>query len=190
MNPAKDRNKVRREFMPNTSPVPNFIFDTILQDTDFPESTLRVFLFLLRKTIGWNKTSDLQSLEDIANGTSLAVMTVRHGIAILCDCFGFFTVEKGTGHRKSKFTICKENLTQEHYDERINILMYLYEHDIPTAKELKETPCTPALLALGRDASDLLSRQIAERTETRKRAKDRSNPSAISSGSLRAPLNS
>jgi hypothetical protein len=154
--------------MPNTSPVPNFIFDLILQDTEFPESALRVLFFLLRKTIGWNKTSDLQSLDDIVNGTSLSVMTVRYGVALLCDCFEFFAVTKGTGHRKSKFIIRTRNLTEEHYIESINILINIYNKEIPTAKELKEKPCTQELLAYGRKVEDLERKKDAEEAEKRK----------------------
>jgi hypothetical protein len=149
-----DKNKVRREFLPNTSPVPNFILDVVMQDPEFPESALKVLLFLLRKTIGWNKHSDKQSWGDIQRGARVGRHSAKHAISILCDCFEFFTYQKGSGKRKSNFTVVKKNMTVEHYNERLMLLAHAYQGRtmIPTAKELKAKRCTPGVLEQARKA--------------------------------------
>jgi len=49
---AKTKKYLRTIFLPNSSPVPNFVFDALLWDTDVPHAARSVWLYLLRQTVG------------------------------------------------------------------------------------------------------------------------------------------
>lgn len=106
-NPRPKKAKyLRTIFLPNSSPVPNFVFDDLLNENDIPHSVIRVLLFLLRKTVGWNNRSEELSLSEIQRGAGVTRPTAIYGVRMICDCWGMFQKTRGRlGQHSSVFTI-------------------------------------------------------------------------------------
>jgi len=117
-----------------------------LQDTDIPAYVHTVFLFLLRRTIGWDKKTEFVSYDDITNGTGRSREAVAHSVALLADCWGLFLFEPGRGKRKSIFTI-NGDWDKDIVLDRKMLLYEAYKSDCPTLEELRLKPCTPEVLA-------------------------------------------
>jgi hypothetical protein len=148
MEHGKKRGRVRNLFIKNSSPVPNWYFDHYLEDSEIPPYIHIVFLFLLRKTIGWDKHSESLTVHQIADGTALSKPSVIHAIEVICDCWGLFKVERGRGKRPSKFTTSADQLAFNAVMDRRILLNYVYSSDCPRASELKRTPCTAEVFEL------------------------------------------
>ena len=162
---GKKRGRTRNRYIKNSSPVPNWYFDDCLSDSDIPTYVHLVFFFLLRRTVGWDKLSELVSYEDIEYGTGASRDSVRHAVLLLCDCWGLFTFEPGRGRRKSKFTV---NGTWGR-DEVLDRKNALYSHgpyktDCPTLEQLRASPCTAEVI------QNCLREQAAERVEIERRS--------------------
>ena len=87
---------VRAALLPNSTPVPNFFFDTVMPHV--PHASFKVLLFIWRKTIGWQKESDLVSLSQIQRGAG-----VCRDVAIAAAQFwvriGLCRKKRGAGYR-------------------------------------------------------------------------------------------
>lgn len=141
---------LRTLLLPNSSPVPNFVFDQIVSDTDVPHAAIRVLLYLLRKTVGWNNKHEELSLRQIQEGAAVTRPTAIHAVRVVCDCWGFFKKSRGwLGQHSSTFTI--GDLTAEGFCERVTLLYGVYETIFPTPQQLRERPCTPEVLNAERD---------------------------------------
>jgi hypothetical protein len=162
MSDIPGRNYVRRQHLPNSSPVPNFFFDEILPDSQIPHGVRSVFMFLIRKTIGWNHEQVELALTQIENGAAVSRHVAHHAIQLLCDCWGFFRRTPGIGRLKSKY--CIGSLTKDSFADRIIWLECVYDTHVPTEKQLREMPCTPDVLQSGRERFD------AERDRTQQRS--------------------
>jgi hypothetical protein len=59
----RELSSIRNKLLPESTPVPNFVFDQIMPLV--PHAEFKVLLVLVRKTIGWQKESDFVSLSQI-----------------------------------------------------------------------------------------------------------------------------
>ena len=59
-------------FFPNTTQVPNFVFDVLMAKTSKTPARFFVLLAIIRKTYGWQKHEDLLSLSQIIELTGMA----------------------------------------------------------------------------------------------------------------------
>lgn len=163
---TKQKNAVRSQYLPNSSPVPNWLFDEALRNEDFPDAVLRLLLYLLRRTIGWDKLTEKCTRRQIMNGTGIrGNRTIDYAATVICDCLGIFNRIRGKGRRPTTFTI--SDLSLENYIERTNLLFWIYERDLPTMKQLKQKSCTPELLAQAQQ-EEQMSQQQAERKAAQK----------------------
>jgi hypothetical protein len=144
---GKKRGRVRASYIKNSSPVPNWFFDHLLVDEEIPPYVHLVFLYLLRRTVGWDKRSEQISYDDIRYGAGmLSRDSVTHAVALLTDCWGVFSIEPGSGRRKSKFTV--GSLDMDSVLDRKMSLDEIYDTDCPTLEQLRATPCTKEVLEL------------------------------------------
>jgi hypothetical protein len=165
MEQGKKRGRTRNCYIKNSSPVPNWYFDDFLPDSDIPAYVHLVFLFLLRRTIGWDKLSESVSYEDIEFGTGASRDSVRHAVLLLCDCWGLFTVEPGRGRRKSNFTVSGTWGRDEVQDRKNALYLYgPYKSDCPTLEQLRAKPCTVEVI------QNCFRMQNAERAEIERRS--------------------
>jgi hypothetical protein len=81
---------------PNTTQVPDLLFDQIMQDLD--EKELKVLLYIIRRTFGFKKTTDNISLNQMVNG-----ITTRGGKIL----------DRGTGLSKASVTRALQSLKQK-----------------------------------------------------------------------------
>ena len=145
ISPGQKRKSLRTILLPNSSPVPNWFFDEVLSNSKVPHATRSVFLFMLRKTVGWDNSSEELSLTQIQFGSSTSRHTAIHAIRIICDCWGLFQKSRGTrGQCSSSYAI--GGLSEDEFTERIGLIEDIYGTGHPTAKQLRERPCTPKLL--------------------------------------------
>jgi hypothetical protein len=143
--PAKKRKSQRVIFLPNSSPTPNWFFDTVLSDSAVPHAARSVFLYLLRKTVGWDNKHEELSLTEIQYGAAVTRPTAIHAVRVICDCWGLFKKSRGRkGQHSSVFTI--GGLTEAEFTERYELVSDIYGTGFPTAKQLRENPCTFEML--------------------------------------------
>ena len=160
---GRKRGRVRAHYIRNSSPVPNWFFDFLLDDKDVPGYVHLVFLYLLRRTIGWDKKSEFISYDDISYGTGrLSRDAVTHAVALLTSCWGVFEVEPGAGRRKSKFTV--GNLDMDTVLDRKMILRHFYNTDCPMLAQLRESPCTPDILEICQQRQSVEYQKLAEKS--------------------------
>lgn len=143
---AGKRKSVRTLYLPNTSPVPNFVLDDLLADPRVPHAAIRVLLFLLRKTIGWSNRRDEISLVQIQSGACVSRPIAIHAIRVVCDCWGLFRKSRGRlGQHCSGFEVGE--LTAQAFDRRAVLIEGIYQTIFPSPKQLRAQPCTSSLLA-------------------------------------------
>lgn len=165
MEQGKKRGRNRNLYIKNSSPVPNWYFDDFLSESDIPPYVHLVFFFLLRRTVGWDKLSELVSYEDIEFGTGASRDSVRHAVLLLCDYWGLFTFEPGRGRRKSKFTVSGAWGRDEVLDRKYALYSHgPYKTDCPTLEQLRGNPCTAEVVR------HCLYEQNAERAEIERRS--------------------
>lgn len=146
MQEGQRRGRVRNIYIKNSSPIPNWYFDSFLSDYSIPSYVHGVFLYVLRRTIGWDKKSEFISYDDIENGASTSRHSVQHAVMLLCDCWGLFKFESGKGKRKSKFTV-NGNWERDVVEDRKGMLeCYGPYSECPTLEELRMKPCTPEVI--------------------------------------------
>jgi hypothetical protein len=90
-------------FFPNTTQVPNFVFDVLMAKCASHPARLFILLAIIRKTYGWQKHEDLLSLSQIMELTGKDKKTVK-------TCLKFWQkekviqlVSKGSGRKISKY---------------------------------------------------------------------------------------
>jgi len=143
--PTGKRKSQRLIFLPNSSPVPNWFLDTVLSDPAVPHAARSVFLYLLRKTVGWDNRFEELSLTEIQYGATVTRPTAIHAVRVICGCWGLFKKSRGRkGQHSSVFMI--GGLTEAEFTERYELVSDIYGTGFPTAKQLREHPCTDELL--------------------------------------------
>jgi hypothetical protein len=87
---------VRTMVLANSTPLPNFFLDAIMPRV--PHATFKVLLLIWRKTVGWQKKSDLISLSQIQKGTGVG-RDVAITAAQFWERIGLLTKKRGAGYR-------------------------------------------------------------------------------------------
>ena len=132
--PAK--RSVRRILLPNSTPCPNWIFDSLLSDPDVPHALRSVLLFLVRKTVGWDRRSDEISLDQIENGASVSRKTAIHAVRVICECWGLFHKTRGQlGQHSSIYTVA--GLSEAEFQERYCATADRYGTGCPKPEQLR-----------------------------------------------------
>jgi|ERR1700682_5426270 len=135
-NEPTKKGKTRNLYIKNSSPVPNWYLDSFLEDPDIPNYVHVAFLFLLRRTIGWDKLSEMVSYDDIKNGAGITKRThIQHAIFLLCDWWGLFSFEPGKGKRKSTFTVEDWSDGNAVLDRKCAMLFSDFESGFPSLEE-------------------------------------------------------
>lgn len=134
----RTKRSVRRNLLPNSTPVPNFVFDLVLSDPDVPHALRSVLLFLIRKTIGWDKRSDEISLIQIEEGANVSRKSAIYAVRVICDCWGLFHKTRGyKGQHSSVYTVA--GLTEAEFQERYCATAEKYETGCPKPEQLRRT---------------------------------------------------
>jgi hypothetical protein len=94
-SPGQKRKSLRAILLPSSSPVPNWFFDEVLSNSEVPHATRGVFLFMLRKTVGWNNEVEELSLTAIQYGSAVSRHPAIHAIRVICECWGLFKKSRG-----------------------------------------------------------------------------------------------
>ncbi|MGH9682311.1 MAG: hypothetical protein ACRD4S_01700 [Candidatus Acidiferrales bacterium] len=150
---AKCKKYQRTIFLPNSSPVPNWFFDFVLAEQAIPHGMRSVFLFMLRKTIGWDHRVEEISLNQIQDGSAVTRHTAIHAIRVICDCWGLFHKTRGRkGQYSSVYTIV--GFSEEQFSERYFLVEDIYGTGCPTAKQLREKPCSKELIEHARAVAE------------------------------------
>ncbi len=149
----KTKKYLRTIFLPNSSPVPNWFFDEVLSDKSIPHAARSVLLFMLRKTVGWNHREEDLSLAEIQAGAAVSRHSTIHAVRVICDCWGLFQKARGRkGQHCSTYTI--GDLGAEDFGDRYALMQDIYGGGFPSAKQLRDRPCTPELLRAQRAQDD------------------------------------
>lgn len=83
---------------------PRWIFDEVLPVNGLPAPFFRVLLFLVRKTIGWQKVSDFISLSQIERGANVSRRYAQAGLTFWTD-IGVVQVEAVGKRRMNKIRL-------------------------------------------------------------------------------------
>src|SRR3954452_8786141 len=143
---------------PNTTPVPDVLFDELLQRLDNAE--LRVLLYIIRRTYGFKKSSDDISIGQMVDGIKRKDGTVLDG---------------GTGMAKSSVTralsgllakkiiIARRNKSRERGNEPTTYTLRLKKEDeLPLVPNAGQAPLVPSVippLSHGRDTQETVIQQ-------------------------------
>lgn len=132
------KRSVRRILLPNSTPIPNWFFDSVLSDPDVPHALRSVLLFLIRKTIGWDRRSDEISLVQIEYGAKVTRKTAIHAVRVICDCWGLFHKTRGyKGQHSSAYTVA--GLTESEFQERYVATAEKYGTGCPKPEQFRES---------------------------------------------------
>jgi hypothetical protein len=135
--PRTKKNSLRTIFLPNSSPVPNWFFDEVLQSTEIPHAARSVLLFLLRKTIGWDNRVEELSLVQIQEGAAVTRPTAIHALRVICDLWELFHRTRGRkGQHSSVYAV--GDMSREHFIDRCNLVSLVYETDFPSPAQLQD----------------------------------------------------
>lgn len=144
--PPSKRKYLRTIFLANSSPVPNWFLDGVLSNQDVPHAIRSVFLYMLRKTVGWDNSTVELSLSEIQSGAAVTRHTAIHAVRVICDCWGLFKKTRGQkGRCSSTYEIAE--LGEDAFLDRYSLVEDIYGTGHPTPKQLREKPCTPELLS-------------------------------------------
>jgi hypothetical protein len=127
------------------TPVPNWVFDQMLGGA-VSDPTIKVFLYLYRKTVGWNNRSESQSLTSIMNATNIRGRhTAVYAVQMLCGCLGLW--QKIPGIRGSQNSVFKPTgvLNPETFRNRACLTTWIYDNLCPTINDLRDLPPTEEL---------------------------------------------
>ena len=142
---APKKKYLRTLYLANSTPCPNWVMDDLILDTGVPHAAIRVLLFLLRRTVGWNNKHEEISLRQIEQGAGVTRPTAIHCVRLIVDCWGLFHKTRGRlGQHSSVFTIA--DLSSEAFNERAILLSNIYRTVAPTPKQLRDLKCTTELL--------------------------------------------
>ncbi len=137
---------LQQQFLSGSTPIPNWFFELILSNEQVTDSVSKTFLFLFRKTVGWNKRSEEQSLSQIMAGANLKSRhTAIHAVQILCDCWEIWKKTRGRkGEHSSIFEIAGVT-DQDVINERMILTDFIYDTTCPTLEDLRDLPPTAEL---------------------------------------------
>jgi hypothetical protein len=135
---------LQQRFLPGSTPIPNWVIDEIMGDMS--ETVLRVFLYLFRKTVGWNNPTEEKSLNQIMNDCNLKNRnSVVHAVKILCNCWQLWKKTRGKkGQHSSIFAIAGISDSDAAH-ARMTLTYEIYGTDLPTQQQVKDKPPTEAL---------------------------------------------
>src|SRR5580704_11457213 len=135
-SPGSKKRYLRTIFLKNSSPVPNWVFDELLCDSEVPHAARSVLLFLLRKTVGWDNHEEELSLEDIQYGAGVSRPIAIHALWVICDCWGLFHKTRGRkGQHSSVYAI--GDLTEDAFLDRYDLVRRIYGTGFPTPEQVK-----------------------------------------------------
>jgi hypothetical protein len=110
-NSTPPTNDFRRKLLPCSTPLPNIFLDHVLPMKGMPDSYVRVFLFIWRKLVGWNRDEDRIPLSQIQRGARVgrrpAVAAVR-----FWDAAGVFE-RIVNGSQSATFRINSETVAEQ-----------------------------------------------------------------------------
>lgn len=90
-------------FFPNTTQVPNFVFDVLMAKTSKTPARFFVLLAIIRKTYGWQKHEDLLSLSQIIELTGMSKNAVKDALKFWQQEKVIKLLSKGDGRKISKY---------------------------------------------------------------------------------------
>lgn len=134
---------LQQKFLAGSTPIPNWIFDEVM--ADMPDSVLRVFLYMFRKTVGWDNKSEEKSLTQIERDCNLSRHTAIYAVKVLCDCWGMWTKFRGKKGQRSSVYLVSGLYNKDEVQARIVLTEMIYGYDCPTDKQLKDNPPTEEL---------------------------------------------
>jgi len=138
-SPGSKKRYLRTIFLPNSSPVPNFVFDELLWDPDVPHAARSVLLYLLRQTVGWDNREKELSLQEIEYGAGVSRPIAIHALWIFCDLWGLFNKTRGRkGQHSSVYAI--GDLTAEGFFDRYDLAQRIFGRGFPTPEQVKPIP--------------------------------------------------
>jgi hypothetical protein len=144
-------NRVRGVYLKNSSPVPNWFFDDVLADNEISHELRSVFLYLIRKTIGWSNQYERQTLDQIQSGAAVSRNLALRGIQIFCDCWGLWKRTPGRGKQPTTFEVADPFAWEKDvWRERCNWVGMVYKSNTPTLEQLRERPCTREVIEEGK----------------------------------------
>jgi hypothetical protein len=167
-NPKPKNNRLRRAHLPNTTPVPNWFFDFILANNEISHELRSVFLYLIRKTIGWNNQYERQTLDQIQRGATVSRNVALRAIQVFCDCWGLWKRTPGRGKLQTTFEVADPVAwDKDVLSERRNWVKMVYKSDTPTLEELRVCPCTRDVIEEGKRCWEAREQVMEEREQTR-----------------------
>ena len=107
-------------FFPNTTQVPNFVFDVLMKKCGKTPTRFFVLLAIIRKTYGWQKHEDLLSLSQIIELTGMSKNAVKDALKFWQKEKVIKLLSKGDGRKISKYRcllydyIDSQGVIQEH----------------------------------------------------------------------------
>ncbi|MBK8396181.1 MAG: replication protein [Leptospiraceae bacterium] len=90
-------------FFPNTTQVPNFVFDVLMAKCGKTPTRFFVLLAIIRKTYGWQKHEDLLSLSQIITLTGMSKNAVKDALKFWQKEKVIKLLSKGDGRKISKY---------------------------------------------------------------------------------------
>ncbi|MBP7284242.1 MAG: replication protein [Leptospiraceae bacterium] len=90
-------------FFPNTTQVPNFVFDVLMAKCGKAPTRFFVLLAIIRKTYGWQKHEDLLSLSHIIELTGMSKNAVKDALKFWQKEKVIKLLSKGDGRKISKY---------------------------------------------------------------------------------------
>ncbi len=90
-------------FFPNTTQVPNFVFDVLMAKCASHPARLFILLAIIRKTYGWQKHEDLLSLSQIIALTGMSKNAVKDALKFWQKEKVIKLLSKGDGRKISKY---------------------------------------------------------------------------------------
>ena len=90
-------------FFPNTTQVPNFVFDVLMAKCGKAPTRFFVLLAIIRKTYGWQKHEDLLSLSQIIELTGMSKNAVKDALKFWQKEKVIKLLSKGDGRKISKY---------------------------------------------------------------------------------------
>src|SRR5882724_7567216 len=137
---------LQQQFLSGSTPIPNWFFGLILSNEQVTDSVSKTFLFLFRKTVGWNRRCEEQSLSQIMAGANLKSRhTAIHAVQILCDCWEIWKKTRGQKGKHSSIFEIAGIADETAVNERMILTEYIYDKPCPILEDLRDLPPTAEL---------------------------------------------
>jgi hypothetical protein len=134
--PGPRRKYLRTIFLKNSSPIPNWVLDELLCDSDVPHAARSVLLYLLRQTVGWDNREKELALADVQYGAGVSRPIAIHALWVICDCWGLFHKTRGRkGQHSSVYAI--GDLTEDGFFDRSYLVSKIYGTIFPTPEQVR-----------------------------------------------------